>query len=43
MTLKQFMQVLHLEPRSEDQSTGPLQDDPSIDRADKALKSFSNI
>ncbi|XP_047057875.1 death-inducer obliterator 1-like [Lolium rigidum] len=41
MTLDEFMQVLDSEPHSEDQSTGALQDDPSIGKADKALKSGS--
>uniref|UniRef100_A0ACD5WXZ5 Uncharacterized protein n=1 Tax=Avena sativa TaxID=4498 RepID=A0ACD5WXZ5_AVESA len=39
MTLDEFMQILHSEPHSEYQSTGALQNDPSIDKADKALKS----
>uniref|UniRef100_A0ACD5TQY1 Uncharacterized protein n=1 Tax=Avena sativa TaxID=4498 RepID=A0ACD5TQY1_AVESA len=41
MTLDEFMQVLHSEPYSEDQSAGAMQDDPSIDKADKALKAES--
>ena len=41
MTLDEFMQVLHSEPHSEDQSAGALQDDPSIDKTDKVLKSES--
>ncbi|KAM0923124.1 hypothetical protein ACQ4PT_005694 [Festuca glaucescens] len=39
MALDEFMQDLHSEPCSECQPTGALQDDPRIDKADKALKS----
>jgi hypothetical protein len=39
MTMDEFMQLLHSEPHSEYQSTGALQDDPHIDKADKAFKS----
>uniref|UniRef100_A0ACD5VAS8 Uncharacterized protein n=1 Tax=Avena sativa TaxID=4498 RepID=A0ACD5VAS8_AVESA len=39
MTLLEFMQLLHSESHSADQSAGALQDDPS---ADKALKSESS-
>uniref|UniRef100_A0ACD5UGJ1 Uncharacterized protein n=1 Tax=Avena sativa TaxID=4498 RepID=A0ACD5UGJ1_AVESA len=41
MTLDEFMQILHSEPHSGYQSTGALQNDPSIDKVDKALKSES--
>ncbi|CAM0910153.1 unnamed protein product [Alopecurus aequalis] len=41
MSRDELMQILHSKPQSEDQSDGALQDDPSIDKAEKALKSES--
>ncbi|KAM0863042.1 hypothetical protein ACQ4PT_044862 [Festuca glaucescens] len=41
MTLDEFMDLLYSETHSEDQFAGALQEDPSIDKDDKALKSES--
>ncbi|XP_047053231.1 death-inducer obliterator 1-like [Lolium rigidum] len=42
MTLDEFLDLFYSETHFEDQSAGALQDDPSIDKADKALKSQSS-